>query len=174
MAPWNGPNQCVYGPCVCTVPCTPGTYIPYEYSYHEVSSARCKLCEPGFYQDKYGQSECHTCSSLHNGSYVSNGATWCPRKYSTTSTFTRRTAVRDSDLIRGPEPETNFVAHYVQTSNMQFLTQNQRIITHFYRGYSITLNKNSFGNQWGRISAGGLCRCSPFPVSPPFEPPPAT
>ena len=65
--------------CVRSVPCTPGTYVPYEYSYHETSSARCTPCELGYYQDQYGMSECTQCPASLSG--LAEAATSCPGKH---------------------------------------------------------------------------------------------
>ena len=69
--------------CVCVyvriVPCTPGTYIQYEYSYHEASSARCTPCPLGYYQDKFGMDECIRCPTLYV-STLTEAATSCPGK----------------------------------------------------------------------------------------------
>jgi len=62
----------------CAVPCTPGTYVQYEYSYHEASSARCTPCPLGYYQDKYGMDECIRCPTLYSVSSLTEAATSCP------------------------------------------------------------------------------------------------
>lgn len=44
-----------------TVPCIPGTYIEYKYSYKDKQNPRCAPCPVGYYQEQYATDECVRC-----------------------------------------------------------------------------------------------------------------